>query len=71
MSEAIVKVNVNLKIIPFGSASIEWRTEEREREKIEKKSPVYSQPWTTIPEVIETAFNGDDYIVPKTTDGSF
>lgn len=71
MNEAKISVNLNLKIMPFGCASIELRAEEREAEKEKEGFPIYSPPMTTIPAIIEIAFNGDDYIVPKTTDGFF
>jgi hypothetical protein len=70
MNEAKIAVKCNLRIMPFGCASIELRTEERETGKEEKGFPVYSQPATTIPGLTEIAFNRDDYMVPRTTDGS-
>ncbi|MBU1207788.1 MAG: hypothetical protein KKH04_12805 [Proteobacteria bacterium] len=70
MNEANVAVSVNLKIMPFGCAAIEFKTEEKEIVERRKGSPIYSEPRTTIPNMVKIAFNGDDYIVPKTTNGS-
>ena len=70
MKEEQIKININFKMIPFGYASIELKGCEEEKEINEKKLPVYIEPKTTNPELIEIIFRGEDYIVPKTTGGS-
>lgn len=69
MKEAHIKVNVNFRIIPFGHASIEVKGYEEEKEVREKKFPVYFEPKTTNPQLIEITFGGENYEVPKTTGG--
>ena len=62
-----IKINVNFKIIPFGYVSIEIKGHEAEKEAEEKESPVYLEPKTTNPQLIEINF--DEYKVPETTGG--
>lgn len=69
MKEAQIKINVNFKIIPFGHASIEIRGREEEKEISEKEFPVYLEPKTTNPQLIEITFDGENYTIPKTTGG--
>ena len=69
MKEAQIKINVNFRIIPFGHASIEIKGYEEEREAREKESPIYLEPKTTNPQLIEITFGGENYVVPKTTGG--
>ena len=69
MKEAQIKINVNFKIIPFGHASIELRGHEIEKEAEEKELPIYLEPKTTNPQMIEITFGGENYAVPKTTGG--
>jgi hypothetical protein len=67
MKEPQIKINV--RIIPFGHASIEVKVHEEVKEVREKEPPVYLEPKTTNPEVIEITFGGENYSVPKTTGG--
>jgi hypothetical protein len=69
MKETQIKVNVNFRILPFGHASIEIKGHEEEKEVKGKQCPVYLEPKTTTPEVIEITFDGENYSVPKTTGG--
>jgi len=69
MKESQVKINVSFKIIPFGHVSIEVKNHEAEEETREKESPIYLEPKTTNPQLIEIIFGGENYIVPKTTGG--
>ena len=69
MKAAEAKINVNFKIIPFGHATIEIKGHEEEKELREKESPVYLEPKTTNPQLIEITFGGENYTVPKTTGG--
>lgn len=69
MKEAEAKINVNFRIIPFGYASIEIKGHEEEKELREKEPPVYLEPRTTNPQLIEITFGGENYTVPKTTGG--
>lgn len=69
MKEAQIKINVNFRIIPFGHASIEVKSYEEEKEVREKESPIYLEPKTTNPQLIEITFGGENYTVPKTTGG--
>lgn len=69
MKETQIKININFRIIPFGHASIEIRGHEEEKEVREKESPVYLEPKTTNPQIIEITFGGENYLVPKTTGG--
>lgn len=69
MKEAQIKINVNFRIMPFGHASIEVKGHEEEKEAREKESPVYLEPKTTNPQLIEITFGGENYTVPKTTGG--
>ncbi|MEI8173505.1 MAG: hypothetical protein WCH07_08490 [Deltaproteobacteria bacterium] len=67
MKEMGAMINVNLKIIPFGCASIELKEHEKVMEVERKESPVYIQLKTTNPGLVQIGCNGDNYIVPKTT----
>lgn len=67
MKETQMKINVNFRIIPFGHASIEIKGHGEEIEVIEKRPPIYLEPRTTNPELIEIIFGGENYIIPKTT----
>ena len=67
MKEPQIKINV--RIIQFGHASIEIKGHEEVKEVKEKEPPVYLEPKTTNPQVIEITFGGENYIVPKTTGG--
>jgi len=69
MKEAQIKVNVNFRMIPFGHTSIEVKGHEEEKEVREKEFPVYLEPKTTNPQLIEITFGGENYGVPKTTGG--
>lgn len=69
MKMSQIKINVNFKIIPFGHASIEIKDHEAEKEEEEKESPVYLEPKTTNPQLIEITFGGENYKVPRTTGG--
>lgn len=69
MKEAQIKINVNFRVIPFGQASIEIRGYEEEKEVMEKETPVYLEPKTTNPQMIEITFGGKNYSVPQTTCG--
>ena len=69
MKETELKINVNLKIIPFGHASIEIRGRVDAKEKLEKKNPIYQQPTSTNPELIEITFGNGNYMIPNTTGG--
>ena len=64
-----IEINVNFKIVPFGCVSIEVKNHEAEGEAREKESPVYLEPKTTNPQLIEITFGGENYTVPKTTGG--
>jgi len=64
-----IKINVNFKIIPFGYVSIEIKGHEAEKEAEEKESPVYLEPKTTNPQLIEITFGRENYKVPRTTGG--
>lgn len=63
------KVYINFRIIPFGNASIELKGLEEGMEVREKKCPVYLEPKTTYPQLIDVTFGGENYGVPKTTGG--
>jgi len=69
MKEAQIRINVNFKIIPFGHILIEMKGYEEEKEVREKELLVYLEPKTTNPQLIEITFGGENYTVPKTTDG--
>jgi len=69
MKEPKIKINVNFKIIPFGHVSIEVEGHEEEKEVREKESPVYIEPETTNPQLIEITFDGENYKMPTTTGG--
>jgi hypothetical protein len=69
MKEPEIKINVNFKIIPFGHASIEVKGHEEEKATGEKESPVYLEPKTTNPQLIEITFGRENYKIPKTTGG--
>ncbi len=69
MNEAQIKINVHVRIIPFGHASIGIKGHEAEEEVRKKESPVYTEPQTTNPQLIEITFDGENYTVPKTTGG--
>jgi hypothetical protein len=69
MNKTNVAVNIDVRIVPFGCASIELKNAGQEIERSEREFPAYSQLRTTTPDLIEIAFNADDYTVPKTTNG--
>lgn len=67
------KININLKILPFGHAQIVLKG----FDKIEKypkglkQFPQYGEPKTTNQQSIEIIFGGEEFKVPKTTSGLF
>lgn len=69
MKETQIKINVNFRIMPFGHTFSEVKGHEEEKEARKKESPVYLEPKTTNPELIEITFGGENYTVPKTTGG--
>jgi hypothetical protein len=69
MKETQTKINVNFRILPFGHASIEAGGFEEKRGVQEKEVPLYLEPKTTNPQLIEITFAGENYMVPKTTGG--
>jgi len=69
MTDSNVAVTISVRMMPFGCASIELKSAGRDIDRSEKGFPVYSQSRTTSPDLIEIAFNGDYYTVPKTTNG--
>ncbi len=69
MKEFQIKINVNFRIMPFGHVFIEVKGREEEKETKEKGAPVYVEPNTTNPQLIEITFGEADYSVPKTTAG--
>jgi len=71
MKESKVEFNVSVRLLPFGYASIEVKEYGKEEELRKKASPVYLEPNTTNPQLIEIIFDGETYIVPKTTGGLF
>lgn len=71
MEDTPVKINVNFRIVPFGHISIELKTPEPLKNREKKEFPVYTEPRTTNPEVIEIIFGGENYTTPKTTGGIF
>jgi len=69
MKDTQIKVNINLRIMPFGQTSIEVKGREEEKEVREKEPPIYLEPRTTNPELVEITFYDRTYTVPKTTGG--
>lgn len=69
MKDAQIKINVNFRIIPFGHVSIEIKSHEEKKEVRKKESPVYLEPKTTNPQMIEFTFGGENYSIPQTTCG--
>jgi len=59
-----------LKILPFGHVVIEVKDYEKRKAERGERTLIYVEPRTTSPESIEIAFNGENYRVPKTTNGS-
>jgi hypothetical protein len=68
-TEPQMKINVNVRIIPFGHAEIQIKGHEEEKELGKKQAPTYLEPQTTNPQLIEITFGGENYIVPTTTGG--
>ena len=71
MKESKLGINVSVRLLPFGYASIEVKEFGKEEEPRKKISPVYLEPKTTNPQLIEITFDGETYTVPKTTGGLF
>lgn len=71
MKEESVKVNIKLKIMPFGQSSVEVRSSGKEVEKPETQLLVYLGPKTTNPHFVEISYDGENYSVPQTTGGLF
>jgi hypothetical protein len=69
MKETGARITIKFSIIPFGHVSIQTEGREEEKELREKEQPVYIEPKTTNPEMIEITFDGGNYTVPKTTGG--
>jgi hypothetical protein len=69
MKEVAGKITVNLKIIPFGHASIEIKGYEESKELGKKEPPVYHEQKTTNLQFLEITFDGENYTVPQTTGG--
>ena len=65
------KVDIILKILPFGNGQIELKGQEESEEPELGSRPRYGEPRTTNQEIIEVMFGGGDFIVPKTTGGDF
>jgi len=63
------QIKINFRILPFGHVSIEVKGHEDKKEVREKESPVYFEPKTTNPQLIEITFGGENYKIPKTTGG--
>jgi hypothetical protein len=73
MNSIRIKLNVNLKITPFGQFTIEigsMQEKSSEYKLIEKKkrpSIIYSEPKITSVESFEISFVGGNYRIPETT----
>jgi len=68
-TEPQIKINVNVRIIPFGHAEIQIKGHEEEKELGRREVPAYLEPKTTNPQLIEITFGGENYLVPTTTGG--
>jgi hypothetical protein len=64
-----IKINVNFKIIPFGYISIEIKNNEEYKKVQRTELPIYLEPKTTNPQLIEITFGGENYKIPRTTGG--
>jgi len=69
MKETDGRISVNLRIIPFGHASIEIKGHEESKKLKERELPVYHELKTTNLQLIEITFDGENYTVPQTTGG--
>lgn len=69
MKSAQINITVNLKIIPFGQVFLEIKGYAKKVETEKKGFPVYQEPKTTNLQIIEITFGGENYSVPKTTNG--
>jgi len=68
--EAMPKVKVSLKILPFGSINYEITGLERHLEEKKSEMPRYIEPLTTYIEEVDIHYEeGETYSVPKTTAG--
>jgi len=71
MKESNLGINVSIRLLPFGYASIVVKEFGKEEETRKKISPVYIEPKTTNLQLIEINFEGETYTVPKNTGGLF
>jgi len=62
-------ISINLKIVPFGSVSLESKGQEVVKPKELTEEPSYSQPTVTVSGIIEVDFEGQRYAPLKTTGG--
>jgi hypothetical protein len=66
------EVNISVRFVPFGQATIEIKSRAETPVEAEKKSFSYTEPKTTNPQTVEISLGGEegDYSVPQTTSGS-
>ena len=69
MKSSQVKVSVNFKIQPFGHVSLDIKSSKELEEPKTERLTTYMEPKTTDIKMAEITFDGDSYIVPKTTSG--
>ena len=62
-------VNINFKILPFGSAQIKIKGSEEIREAKLEKTSEYGEPKTTNHQIIEITYGGEEHRIPQTTGG--
>ena len=68
MSEMNLKTNICIKVLPFCHGSLNSGGEIM-KETVTKEPPVYGEPKTTNPQIIEITFGDNIYSIPKSTNG--
>jgi len=56
--------------MPFGQAAMTVRTGEGSPQ-VKESMPIYREPKTTDEKMLEISFDGNNYLIPKTTGGLF
>ena len=69
MNDPEIKMNINVKLLPFGCIQIEMKGPEGVGENIVRHPVVYGEPGTTGQQIAEIPFNREEYGVHKTTGG--
>jgi hypothetical protein len=60
LADSQVKVNINIRFLPFAHAVIQAKGSEPVSVEKKEQNPVYAEPKTTDTRVVEITFGGDN-----------